>query len=228
MARTCEGCIPGPKDLRLADILGVALSDLCFNGPRSLTDTINTQPALYTMNRPPAALAVFEDELRCRRYSLGEGAHGVSGAPVSRRLRLGGNVAVDEQADSAPRAMRRAGWTRDRARLWLRYKGPREGQLVISGDSRRGTGALAAERGAKKVVPLAVSVASHSPLMESITAEFRQVVGRTPFTPPAVIVIGNVHAAPLLTPDDIRAELDAQLTSTVRLTESVQAMRQLG
>ena len=71
-------------------------------------------------------------------------------------------------------------------------------------------------------------MASHSPLMESITADFARALEATPFSTPRLPVIGNVHAAPLESAEAIRAELGAQLTSTVRWTESVQAMRARG
>jgi len=104
------------------------------------------------------------------------------------------------------------------------------GQLVISGDKEALDAAipLAAERGAKRAMPLTVSVASHSPLMEAITADFRAVLDNTPFNAPAVPVIGNVQAAPLTSAAAIRTELGDQLTSTVRWTESVQYMRAHG
>jgi [acyl-carrier-protein] S-malonyltransferase len=104
------------------------------------------------------------------------------------------------------------------------------GQLVISGDKQALDVAipLAVERGAKRAMPLTVSVASHSPLMKAITADFRAVLDNTPFNAPAVPVIGNVQAASLLSAIAIRAELGDQLTSTVRWTESVQTMRAHG
>ena len=60
--------------------------------------------------------------------------------------------------------------------------------------------------------------------MESITAEFRETLDSTVFTDPNIPVIGNVQAAPLPSAAAIRDELGAQLTSTVRWTESVQYM----
>jgi [acyl-carrier-protein] S-malonyltransferase len=100
------------------------------------------------------------------------------------------------------------------------------GQSVISGDD--GTlevgMQLLTEAKAKKVVKLAISIAAHSPLMESASAEFRQVLATTQFVAPHVPVYGNVDAAPLVDVDAIRRELDLQLTNSVRWTESVQAM----
>ena len=100
------------------------------------------------------------------------------------------------------------------------------GQIVISGDEDALEAALplASERGAKRALQLAVSVASHSPLMESITPDFRAALDQTPFTTPTTPIIGNVNAAPLQSADAIRAELGAQLTSSVRWTESAQYM----
>jgi [acyl-carrier-protein] S-malonyltransferase len=100
------------------------------------------------------------------------------------------------------------------------------GQSVISGDEAtiEAGMALAKEAGAKKVVKLAVSIASHSPLMESAAVEFEKVLAATAFQPPQLPVYGNVEAAPMTGVEAIRRELSLQLTRSVRWTESVQAM----
>ncbi len=98
------------------------------------------------------------------------------------------------------------------------------GQTVISGDKvgmEAAMRALAAA-GARKVVPLAVSVASHSPLMQPAAAALRQAIDAAPITAPSVPVIGNTTAQPLTTVDALRAELAAQLTGSVRWTASMQ------
>jgi [acyl-carrier-protein] S-malonyltransferase len=104
------------------------------------------------------------------------------------------------------------------------------GQIVISGDKEaiETALALASARGAKRAVQLVVSVASHSPLMESITPDFRAALDETPFSASAIPVIGNVTAAPLDSVEAIRAELGAQLTSSVRWTESARYMLERG
>ena len=98
------------------------------------------------------------------------------------------------------------------------------GQIVISGDRQGMECAMAAlqEAGARKVVPLAVSIASHSPLMEPAVAGLRQATAETHIESPQIAVIGNTTAAPLADADAIRHELTAQLTGSVRWTESVQ------
>jgi [acyl-carrier-protein] S-malonyltransferase len=104
------------------------------------------------------------------------------------------------------------------------------GQTVISGDNRSLDLAmdLARQAGAKKVVRLAVSIAAHSPLMAPAADALRQAIEATPIQPPAVPVIGNVHAQPLLTVDAIRADLASQLTSAVRWTESMRYVADQG
>jgi [acyl-carrier-protein] S-malonyltransferase len=100
------------------------------------------------------------------------------------------------------------------------------GQIVISGDDATIEAglALAKEAGARKSVKLAVSIAAHSPLMETASAAFRQALEHVRFSVPAVPVYGNVEAAPLTTAEAIRRELDLQLTHSVRWHESVLAM----
>jgi [acyl-carrier-protein] S-malonyltransferase len=102
------------------------------------------------------------------------------------------------------------------------YNAP--GQVVISGDREAVEDAIERLRakGARRVVPLAVSIAAHSPLMASIVSEYRAAVEATPLQRPQVPVIGNISARPLKTVDDIRDELAGQLTWPVRWTETVQ------
>ncbi len=228
------------------DLLGFSLSTLCFNGPaEALQDTLNTQPALYVMG--VALWRVLQAELgetlrpACvAGHSLGEftaltaaGAldfeHGVH--LVRERGRL-----MNEAAQRRPGAMAAIlGLDAETVREICAEAAERSGsvlvlandncpgQIVISGEKTALEIALplASERGARRVVPLAVSVASHSPLMQAIAPDFQQVLDETPFSTPRVPIVGNVNAAPLTDADAIRAELSAQLTSTVRWTESV-------
>jgi [acyl-carrier-protein] S-malonyltransferase len=104
------------------------------------------------------------------------------------------------------------------------YNSP--GQIVISGHKEALERAmeLAGERGAKRVIPLAVSIASHSPLMQPAAEAFADIVAQVDFHQPRVPVVANVTAAPITTIAEIREELVKQLTSTVRWVESVQYM----
>jgi len=234
------------------EILGFSLSSLCFEGPEDvLNDTINTQPALYVMGA--AILRTLEAELGAVRpgmvagHSLGEftALHAAGALDFADGLRLvrergrlmkeagvrnpGAMAAILGLNAETVRALCAEASAQSGQPLVLANDNC-EGQLVISGErSAVNTGvSLAAERGAKRAVPLAVSVAAHSPLMSAITDEFRAALDATEFAPPTIPVVGNVQARPLTDVAAIRAELAAQLTSTVRWTESVQYMRQAG
>lgn len=78
--------------------------------------------------------------------------------------------------------------------------------------------------GAKRALPLAVSIAAHSPLMASIQQEWNEAVAAANFSVSQVTVIGNVHAAPLADETSARADIIAQMQSRVRWTESVRYM----
>lgn len=100
------------------------------------------------------------------------------------------------------------------------------GQVVISGEKEAVEAACerAKEAGAKRALPLAVSGAFHSPLMEPARALLAEAIGRTPFHKPVCPVYQNVSAKAETDPDVIKANLLAQLTSPVRWTQSVLAM----
>jgi [acyl-carrier-protein] S-malonyltransferase len=104
------------------------------------------------------------------------------------------------------------------------------GQVVASGDVEAIDVLVerAADAGAKRAVKLAVSVASHSPLMASALPEFHKKLNETNLSTPQIPVYGNVSASLLYTVDDIREELGHQLTQSVRWTESMQAIIEAG
>ena len=100
------------------------------------------------------------------------------------------------------------------------------GQVVISGST---AGIRVAEErlraaGAKRVVPLAVSGAFHSPFMEPARAEFADAVAQMPFGTPRCPVYQNVDAQSTTDPARLKANLISQLTSPVRWTQSVERM----
>ncbi|MDD3609767.1 MAG: ACP S-malonyltransferase [Halothiobacillaceae bacterium] len=104
------------------------------------------------------------------------------------------------------------------------------GQVVIAGDAaavKRASG-LAMERGAKRVVPLSVSVPSHSSLMEPAARELAAVLEKVELREPRLPVLHNVDAGTRQAPAAIREALVAQLHRPVRWTECVQALRGRG
>jgi [acyl-carrier-protein] S-malonyltransferase len=227
--------------------LGFGLSALCFDGPEDvLTDTINQQPALFVTSiaawqvmlaqgwEPPAFVA---------GHSLGEFSALVAAGSISftdglklvrRRgelMKLAGER--DPGAMAAILALETAvvrqlctQASEETGQVVQLANDNCPGQSVISGDKEALTRAmtLAQEAGARKVVQLPITIASHSPLMASVAAEFAQAVDETPVQSPQLPVIGNVTAQPLLTAEAVRAEAKAQLTSPVAWTDSVQYM----
>ncbi|KAB7731585.1 ACP S-malonyltransferase [Rudanella paleaurantiibacter] len=100
------------------------------------------------------------------------------------------------------------------------------GQVVISGthEGIRLAGEKLKEAGAKRVLPLPVGGAFHSPLMEPAREELAKAIAETPFFEPRCPIYQNVNAQPATAIQTIKANLIAQLTAPVRWTQSVEAM----
>ena len=101
-----------------------------------------------------------------------------------------------------------------------------DGQIVISGEAEAIAEACAKmkEAGAKRALPLPVSGAFHSPLMEPARLELAEAIDKTPFREPVCPVYQNVTALPSTDPEVIKDNLLRQLTSPVRWTQTVQNM----
>ena len=100
------------------------------------------------------------------------------------------------------------------------------GQLVISGTVNAINKACEALKaaGAKRALPLKVGGAFHSPLMQPAKDELQAAIEQTQFSAPKFPVYQNVDGKPHTDPEEIKQNLIAQLTSSVRWTSSVQNM----
>lgn len=226
-------------------ILGFDLFKLMTEGPaEELNDTLNTQPALFTHSfaayrvfstvhskAGPAALAghslgelsalaaagalSFADGLRLvhRRAELMKRAGELAPGGMAAILNLDIPTLDKVCADAS---------TPDETVQVANDNCP--GQVVISGSKPAVERAMAAAKsaGAKRALPLAVSIAAHSKLMTSIQNEWNEAVAAANFTPMQIPVVGNVHAQPLADESAARADIIAQMQSRVRWTESVQ------
>ncbi|MBI5649882.1 MAG: ACP S-malonyltransferase [Chloroflexi bacterium] len=220
--------------------LGFALSQICFAGPDALlTDTINAQPALVThsiaalrvlQTIDPGAIPAFTAGHSLGEYSALVASGALDFADAVKLVRERGRL-MKQAGETMPGAMAAVIGLDDAALKAVcdeagaqiaNHNAP--GQIVISGakDALDRAIALAKERGARRVVPLAVSIASHSRLMEPAAREFANAVNATPMRVPQIPVISNVTALPLTNVDAIRIELVAQLTSSVLWTKSVE------
>ena len=228
-------------------ILGFSFSQLMWEGPDTeLNETINTQPALYVHSI--AAYRTFSDlypdfmPVAVAGHSLGElSALTASGAlNFSDGLRLvrtrgelmkragelnpGGMAAVlgldiptlDQVCVEASTADEIVQVANDNC----------PGQVVISGHKPALERAMAAAKsaGAKRALPLPISIAAHSPLMDSIQSEWNAAVDACKISDPSMSVVSNVHAKAMTVADELRADIKAQMQSRVRWTESVQMM----
>ena len=100
------------------------------------------------------------------------------------------------------------------------------GQVVISGEKTAVEQACekAKAEGARRALPLAVSGAFHSPLMEPARIELGKAIEETKIVTPVCPIYQNVSALPVTDPETIKKNLLAQLTSPVRWTQSVRNM----
>jgi [acyl-carrier-protein] S-malonyltransferase len=227
-------------------ILGFSLSKLCFEGPMpELGDTIHTQPALLTVS--VALLRLLESHqlspATVAGHSMGEytalvAAGALGFADGLKLVRERGRV-MKEAGEQNPGGMaavlgldaqtlgeicQTASQETGGMVQLANYNSP--GQIVISGHKEALGRAmeLAGERGARRVIPLAVSIASHSPLMQRAAESFASIVAQVDFHQPRIPVVANVTAAPITTVAEIKKELVEQLTSTVRWVDSIQYM----
>lgn len=228
--------------LKANDILGFNITDLMFEGTaEDLKQTKVTQPAvfLHSVISAKAMGADFQPDM-VAGHSLGEfSALTAAGALsfedgltlVSKRA-----MAMQKACELHPSTMAAVLGLADEVVekvcseitqevvVAANYNCP--GQIVISG-SKAGI-ELAAEQlkaaGAKRVLPLAVGGAFHSPLMEPARQELAQAIEATQIVAPVCPVYQNVDAKAYSNPAQIKANLVAQLTSPVRWTQTVNNM----
>ncbi len=104
------------------------------------------------------------------------------------------------------------------------------GQIVISGERRALDLAmdLARERGAKRVVPLVVSGAFHSPVMAPAAEGLARAVSAAPLADARVPLVANITGAPITGAEDLRRELAQQIAAQVQWTRSISWLAEHG
>lgn len=228
--------------------LGFPMTNLIFNGPEEeLRQTINAQPALVTAGYAclEAARELAGDKLATPLFvaghSLGEYtallAAGVFDFSTAVKLARERGRLMHEAGQKRPGAMA-AIMGLDEAKLAEVCKASdtimaninSPGQIVISGAAENVKKAMemATAAGASRAIPLQVSGAFHSPLMQPAVDGMVKYLDATHFNKPAITVIGNVTALPLATPEDIKNELKKQLTSPVQWIKTVEYMTKNG
>ena len=222
------------------DILGFRITDVMFDGTaEDLKETKVTQPAVFLHSVVLALCTGIGQPDMVAGHSLGEfSALAVAGAmSFEDALRL---VAIRASAmqtccEKVPGTMAALiGLPDDTVELICQGCGGivipanynSDGQVVISGERPAVEEACAKlkEAGAKRALPLSVSGAFHSPLMEPARVELGKAIEQTPFLAPSCPVYQNVTAAPTKDPATIKHNLLLQLTSPVLWTQTVRNM----
>ena len=225
------------------DIIGFRITDLMFAGtPDDLKQTKVTQPAIFLHSVILAAY--MGDQFRpdmVGGHSLGEFSALVAAGAMSfddgLRLVIARANAMQKCCELHPSTMAAIVKLPDdvvekvcdeitaagHIVVPANYNTP--GQLVISGTLEGVAEACAKLKELKgRALPLAVGGAFHSPLMEPARVELAEAIEKTQFRQPVCPCYQNVCALPVSDPDQIKANLNKQLTSPVRWTATVQNM----
>jgi [acyl-carrier-protein] S-malonyltransferase len=223
------------------DSLGFPLSKLCFEGPEDeLLQTINAQPAIVAISF--ACLEAMRDVSQLEPafvagHSLGEyttlAAAGVLDFATAVYLARERGRLMHEAGQMTPGGMA-AIIGLDEAVLSevCAESGARvanincPGQIVISGAEDKLTQAmeLAKARGAHRAIPLQVSGAFHTSLMQPAVDGMAEIIATLSFNQPTVPIIGNTTAQPLTTAEAVKEELLKQLCNCVQWQRSVEYM----
>lgn len=226
------------------DILGYRITDIMFEGTdEDLRQTKVTQPAVF-LHSVISALCLgdkFQPEMTAG-HSLGEFSALVAAGALSfedgLRLVYARAMAMQKACEATPSTMAAIIALADEKVVEICETIAKEGdivvaanfncpgQIVISG-SMEGINKACEQMkaaGAKRALPLNVSGAFHSPLMNPAKVELEAAINATEFHTPKCPVYQNVDAKPHTDPDEIKANLVAQLTASVRWTQTVQNM----
>jgi [acyl-carrier-protein] S-malonyltransferase len=238
---------PAARDIfeRVDAALGAPLTRLMWEGPEEeLMLTHNAQPAILAHS--VAALAALGDGIgpvaMAAGHSLGEYSAYVAAGSLTvedgvRLVRRRGEL-MFEAGQARPGAMAAVlGLSTAEVTAACSEASVSGGvavaanqnapdQTVISGDPEAvdRAGARCRELGAKRVIPLKVSGAFHSPLMEPAVPGLTAALAATPFGEPRFPVVANATATPIRTAAEARQRLVDQLTAPVRWVASVETL----
>lgn len=226
------------------DILGFRITDIMFSGTdEELKQTKVTQPAVF-LHSVISALCMGEDVApdMVAGHSLGEFSALVAAGALNfedgLKLVYARAMAMQKACEAAPSTMAAIVGlddatienvcaeinTENNVVVPANYNCP--GQLVISGNVEAVKAACEKlkEAGAKRALLLPVGGAFHSPLMQPAKDELQAAIEATTFNTPKCAVYQNVDAQAHTDAEEIKANLIAQLTASVRWTQEVQNM----
>jgi len=224
------------------DALNQKLSDIIFNGPMDeLTLTTNVQPAIMAVSIAMLRASGIELTKYVAGHSLGEytalcAAGALSVGDTARLLRLRGDAMQRAVPIGAGLTAVILGLDIDKVREICAQtdcdvaNDNSPGQVVVSGarDVVEKTLEQAKAAGAKRAMPLALSVPVHCRIQAPAAEEMRAALEKIEIKTPNAILISNKTAAPMTDPAEIKEALVYQITHGVRWRESVLKMHELG
>ena len=239
---------------RASDLLGYDLLDLIEDGPLSrLDNTSHSQPAIYTASIAWWDALVREwqqtdrslEPVAMAGHSMGQitalVAAGALDFESGLELVHARGQLMDEADRRRPGGMASIIGLKNRALAKIVGDASVVGTVVVANDNCPGHTVVSGEesalarvmhlaelKGARRVVRLPISIASHSPLMVDAQDQFREVVAGMPWRDPQVPVVSNVTAGLIETRDAIIEELNVALLRPVNWTGSVKQMAQHG
>ena len=237
---------PKAKELfeKANEILGLRITDIMFDGTdEDLRQTKVTQPAVF-LHSVISALCMgegFKPDMTAG-HSLGEFSALVAAGALSfedgLKLVYARAMAMQKACEATPSTMAAiialpdstveevCKKVNDEVGVCVAANYNCPGQIVISGavEAIQAACEQLKAAGAKRALPLKVGGAFHSPLMQPAKEELEAAIQATEFHTPSCPVYQNVDALPHTDPTEIKANLVAQLTASVRWTQTVQNM----
>ena len=229
---------------RASESISVDLAALCFEGPEGeLTKTVNAQPSILVASVSALTLLIERDitPWATAGHSLGEYSALVASRSLDledavRAVRERGRLMYEAGLERPGTMAAVVGMSEDDIESLLRdarasgvaqlanLNSPT--QIVISGEVQAIERAceLAVERGAQRVVPLKVSGAFHSELLESARVGMEAFLADVEIEAPQCIFVANVTGGAVATPGEIRKHLVSQIVKPVRWVDCVRAL----
>lgn len=223
-------------------VLNKTITTLCFEGPEdALKQTVNTQPCIVTMSI--AAMEALKSEFDispdyvaghslgeyCAMYSAGVMSLENTLKAIQKRADLMGSTKGGAMAAvlNAPEGALEEALKEASSIGYVdvaNYNSP--AQVVITGDEKAvaKAGELLMAKGARRVVPLAVSGAFHSKFMANAGKEFEAFVSELALDDAKIPVITNVDAQLTVDKDDFKVKMPKQIYSSVHWTQTIQKM----
>lgn len=223
-------------------VLNKEITTLCFEGPEdALKQTVNTQPCIVTMSI--AAMEALKSEFNvnpdyvaghslgeyCAMYSAGVMSLENTLKAIQKRADLMGSTKGGAMAAvlNAPEGALEEALKEASSIGYVdvaNYNSP--AQVVITGDENAvaKAGELLMAKGARRVVPLAVSGAFHSKFMENAGKEFETFVSELTLNDAKIPVVTNVDAQLTVDKDDFKVKMPKQIYSSVHWTQTIQKM----